>query len=92
MSRLNTVERDSLPENQRRFHDAVKAIRRRPITGPFMKPFLRTQLDRYEERLQDLERLLSSPDIMSDMAQFLLLSREHTEVGAVASRWPYFCL
>ena len=36
MSRLNTVERDSLPENQRRFHDAVKAIRRRPITGPFI--------------------------------------------------------
>ena len=36
MSRLNTVERDSLPENQRRFHDAVKAIRRRSITGPFI--------------------------------------------------------
>ncbi len=36
MSRLNAVERDALPENQRRFHDAVKAIRRRPITGPFI--------------------------------------------------------
>jgi 4-carboxymuconolactone decarboxylase len=36
LSRLNTVERDSLPENQRRFHDAVRAIRRRPITGPFI--------------------------------------------------------
>ncbi|NBR29835.1 MAG: hypothetical protein EBT83_15730, partial [Betaproteobacteria bacterium] len=30
------MERDSLPENQRRFHDAVRAIRRRPITGPFI--------------------------------------------------------
>ncbi len=36
MSRLNTVERDTLPANQRRFHDAVQAIRRRPITGPFI--------------------------------------------------------
>jgi 4-carboxymuconolactone decarboxylase len=30
------VERNTLPEDQRRFHDAVKAIRRRPITGPFI--------------------------------------------------------
>jgi 4-carboxymuconolactone decarboxylase len=30
------VERDELPEDQRRFHDAVKAIRRRPISGPFI--------------------------------------------------------
>lgn len=30
------VERDALPEDQRRFHDAVKAIRRRPVSGPFI--------------------------------------------------------
>ncbi len=36
MSRLNAVERNALPEDQRRFHDAVAAIRRRPITGPFI--------------------------------------------------------
>ena len=36
MSRLHAIERDALPEDQRRFHDAVKAIRRRPITGPFV--------------------------------------------------------
>ncbi len=36
MSRLETVERDALPADQRRFHDAVKAIRRRPISGPFI--------------------------------------------------------
>src|SRR5262249_54875302 len=28
--------REALPENQRRFHDAVRAIRRRPISGPFI--------------------------------------------------------
>jgi len=36
MARLGVVERDALPENERRFHDAVKAIRRRPISGPFI--------------------------------------------------------
>jgi 4-carboxymuconolactone decarboxylase len=30
------VERDALPEDQRRFHDAVMAIRRRPVSGPFI--------------------------------------------------------
>jgi 4-carboxymuconolactone decarboxylase len=35
-NRLSTIERDALPEDQRRFHDAVKAIRRRPISGPFI--------------------------------------------------------
>jgi 4-carboxymuconolactone decarboxylase len=30
------VERETLPEDERRFHDAVKAIRRRPISGPFI--------------------------------------------------------
>ncbi len=52
-----------------------------------MKPFLRQQLARYADRLGELEFLLSRQDIMSDMAQFLLLSREHTDVAAVAGRW-----
>jgi 4-carboxymuconolactone decarboxylase len=36
MARLTAVERDSLPEDQRRFYDAVRWIRRSPITGPFI--------------------------------------------------------
>jgi len=55
-----------------------------------MKLFLRQQLARYAERLGELEFLLSREDIMKDMAQFLLLSREHTEVAAVASRWQRY--
>jgi peptide chain release factor 1 len=55
-----------------------------------MKLFLRQQLARYADRLGELEFLLSRPDIMNDMAQFLLLSREHTEVAAVASRWQRY--
>ena len=55
-----------------------------------MKAFFRQQLDRYSARLGELEFLLSREDIMKDMAQFLLLSREHSDVAAVASRWVRF--
>ncbi len=55
-----------------------------------MKPFLRQQLARYADRLGELEFLLSREDIMKDMAQFLVLSREHTEVASVASRWSRY--
>jgi len=36
MSRLSLIEREQLTEEQRRFHDAVKAIRQRAISGPFI--------------------------------------------------------
>ena len=52
-----------------------------------MKPFLRNQLERYAQRHGELDFLLSREDIMKDMEQFLKLSREHTDVSAVASRW-----
>ena len=52
-----------------------------------MKTFLRQQLDRYAFRLAELDFLLSREDIMRDMKQFLALSREHTEVAAIASRY-----
>ena len=55
-----------------------------------MKPFLRHQLERYADRLGELEFLLSREDIMSDMKQFLVLSREHTEVSGVATRWTRY--
>ena len=55
-----------------------------------MKAFFRLQLDRYSTRLGELEFLMSREDIMKDMAQFLLLSREHSDVAAVASRWGRF--
>ena len=55
-----------------------------------MKPFLRQQLSRYADRLGELEFLLSRQDIMQDMKQFMALSREHTEVAAVANRWTRY--
>ncbi len=52
-----------------------------------MKPFLRAQLERYAQRLAELDHLLSREDVMRDMEGFMRLSREHAEVAAVANRW-----
>jgi peptide chain release factor 1 len=52
-----------------------------------MKTFLRHQLERYAQRLEELDFLLSREDIMADMNQFLKLSREHADVSAVAKRY-----
>ena len=45
-----------------------------------MKPFIRAQLERSVQRLSELDFLLSREDIMQDMTQFMVLSREHAEV------------
>lgn len=55
-----------------------------------MKPFFRHQLERHAERLKELDFLLSREDIMGDMAQYRVLSREHAEVTAVAGRWSRY--
>ena len=55
-----------------------------------MQAFVRQQLIRYAERLSELDFLLSRPDIMSDMPALLKLSREHTEVSALAGRWQRY--
>ena len=55
-----------------------------------MKPFLIQQLERYAERLAELDFLLSREDIMADMAQFMKLSREHADVSAVATRFARY--
>ena len=55
-----------------------------------MKEFLRHQLERYADRLKELDFLLSREDIMANMPQFMKLSREHTDVAAVAERFARF--
>jgi peptide chain release factor 1 len=52
-----------------------------------MKPFMRAQLERSVLRLSELDFLLSREDIMQDMTQFMVLSREHAEVVALVT--PY---
>ncbi|MDO5691693.1 MAG: peptide chain release factor 1 [Pseudomonadota bacterium] len=55
-----------------------------------MTPRIRQQFGRYTTRLAQLDFLLTQPDVMADMGQFMKLSREHTEVAAVAGRWARY--
>jgi len=55
-----------------------------------MKPFLRSQLERYAQRLGELDFLLSREDIMADMAQYRAISREHADVTAIAGRYARY--
>ncbi|RYY67794.1 MAG: peptide chain release factor 1, partial [Comamonadaceae bacterium] len=55
-----------------------------------MKTFLRQQLDRYAQRLDELDFLLSREDIMADMGQYRLLSKEHAAVTQIAGRYLRF--
>ena len=55
-----------------------------------MKPFLRQQLERYAQRLEELDFLLSREDIMKDMKQFMALSREHADVTVLAGRYKRY--
>ncbi len=55
-----------------------------------MKPFLRTQLERFARRLQELDFLLSREDIMADMAQYRAISKEHAEVTQIAGRYARY--
>src|SRR3989338_7579622 len=55
-----------------------------------MKPFLRTQLERYARRLDELDFLLSREDIMADMAQYRSISREHAEATQIAGRYARY--
>ena len=55
-----------------------------------MQDFLRNQLERYAQRLQELDFLLSREDIMGDMQQYRTISREHADVTAIASRYTRY--
>ena len=55
-----------------------------------MQAFLRTQLERYAQRLEELDFLLSREDIMGDMQKYRAISREHADVTAVAGRYARY--
>jgi len=55
-----------------------------------VKSFLRQQLERYAQRLEELDFLLSREDIMGDMSQYRVLSREHAQVTQVAGRYQRY--
>jgi peptide chain release factor 1 len=54
-----------------------------------MKPFLRQTLDRQLLRLHELDSLLSATDVVSDLARFRALTREHAELSTVALQYTH---
>ncbi|MHB1198024.1 MAG: peptide chain release factor 1 [Polaromonas sp.] len=52
-----------------------------------MKPFLRQTLERQLLRLHELDALLSASDVVSDLARFRALTREHAEASVVAGHY-----
>jgi peptide chain release factor 1 len=48
-----------------------------------VKPTLRSRLDRFVGRLEELDRLLAAEDATKDMDQFRKLSREHADLSAI---------
>ncbi|MEY3474761.1 MAG: hypothetical protein RL087_1219, partial [Pseudomonadota bacterium] len=42
-----------------------------------MKPFLRQQLERYAERLRELDFFLQQPEVANDLERLRALTREH---------------
>ncbi len=56
-----------------------------------MKASIRQKLDLLVDRLDEIDRLLSSPDAAGDMAQFTRLSRERAEVEPVTVHYNAFC-
>lgn len=52
-----------------------------------MQAYMQHQLERYAERLQELDFLLSREDIMSDMKQYRVIASEHAEVTQIAGRY-----
>jgi peptide chain release factor 1 len=52
-----------------------------------MKPFLRQTLERQIHRLNELDALLSAPDVVSDLNRFRTLTREHAESSVVVGQY-----
>ena len=52
-----------------------------------MKDSIRTRLDQIEARHEEIARLMSQPEIMSDQNQFRDLSREYATLEPVVSHW-----
>jgi peptide chain release factor 1 len=55
-----------------------------------MKPFVKETLDRQQWRLEELDALLSAPDVVNDMARFRQLSREHAELSELGALYKQY--
>ncbi len=52
-----------------------------------MKPTIQKKLATLADRLEELNHLLASPDVTSDMDKYRKLSREHAELGPIVEQY-----
>ncbi len=55
-----------------------------------MKDFMRAQLERYAQRLRDLDHLLMQNDVMADPKAYRSMSKEHAEIKQITGRYGSF--
>ncbi|RMW96776.1 peptide chain release factor 1 [Allofranklinella schreckenbergeri] len=55
-----------------------------------MQAYMQQQLERYAERLAELDFLLSREDIMADMQQYRAIASEHAQVTQIAGRYARY--
>ena len=55
------------------------------LTDLPMKPFVQQTLERQSWRLEELDALLSAPDVVGNMERFRALSREHAELSELVT-------
>ena len=55
-----------------------------------MKPFIRQKLERHRMRLNELDALLSAPDVVADMDRFRRLTREHADAQELATAFDSY--
>ena len=55
-----------------------------------MKPFIRNTLERHRLRLNELDALLSAPDVVADMDRFRRLTREHADAQELATAFDTY--
>ena len=56
-----------------------------------MKPSIRQKLVLLVDRIDEIDRLLSAPEVAADMEQFRRISRERAEVEPVVAQFNAFC-
>lgn len=55
-----------------------------------MKPFVQQTLERQTWRLEELDALLSAPDVVANMDRFRALSKEHTELSELVTLYKQY--
>ena len=50
-------------------------------------PSIRARLEQLQERLEELNALLSDPDVVADTTRFMRLSKEHAQLTPIVESW-----